>query len=61
MTLNDLELTQHAIEIHRNAGLLSYLTREGKEKSLFLAYKRIFDAADKAMERLNRLKYDKKE
>lgn len=56
MTINDGELTEHTIEIHRNERLLDYLMREGEEKSLFLAYKRIFDAADMAMERLNRIK-----
>jgi hypothetical protein len=57
MTINDPILSPLATKVHKNERLIDYLTREGKRDALFLAYKNIADAAEQAMERINRMQW----
>lgn len=56
MTINDLELTQYRAWLRDAYEQLDILTRDGKADSLWIAYHRISNAAEKAKERLNRMK-----
>lgn len=57
MTINDPVLCPLATIVHENERKIDYLTREGQSDALFLVYKNIRNAAEDAMERLNRIKY----
>lgn len=53
-TINDPVLSPLTTIVHDNERRIDYYTREGMEGSLFLAFLNIRDAADAALERLNR-------
>ena len=57
MNLNDLELEQYRRWLASAHSKLDYLTREGKLDDLWIEYHRISNAAEKAKERLNEMKY----
>lgn len=57
--MNDVELCDHILKIRRNHALLNHVWAEGGNHAMFLALKNIFDAADAAMERLNKLQTKK--
>lgn len=59
MTLNDQTLTDCTRLIHRHEELLDRHMRDNAEASLFLDFMLIQEAAMKAMERMNDLKYRK--
>lgn len=59
MTINNLQLNEEIVKLHRSAGELDYLTREGKEKLLLIALGEIEDAAKKAKLTLLALKFSK--
>lgn len=55
MTINDSELSRHTTIVHENDRRIDYLTREGQERALFLTFLQIRNAAEDAMDRLNRM------
>lgn len=57
MTINDPALTECTRLIHRHTRLLDEHVRDAMEGSLFLDLMLIQDAATKAMQRLNDIKY----
>lgn len=57
MTFNDLEVNERCLKIRRMAMELPKLQRDDMEGSLFLYLMLIQEEAEKAQERLNRLKW----
>lgn len=55
MTLNDLELTKCAMDVHNNEAVISKLTRDNEREELRRVYKDILYAAFKALDRLEKL------
>ena len=58
---NDVELCKWRAVARDAYKKLDHLTAEGKQDALWLEYYRLRNAADKALERLNRLKWPNKE
>ena len=58
---NDMELSRWRQTLREQHTLLDHLTAEGRHDALWIAYYRIRNAADEAMERLNRIKWPDKE
>ena len=61
MRLNDIELETQIRTINREIPVANLCLRDGKEHQLFLQLMLIRSAADDAMTRLNRLRFEKKE
>ena len=57
MTINDIELNEHLTKIHRFHNHLDRQTRDGLEGALFLSLMEIEEAAKKAQERLNKIRW----
>jgi hypothetical protein len=57
MTINDTELSDYLTKIHRFNNHLDRQTRDGLEGALFLSLMEIEEAAKKAQERLNRIRW----
>lgn len=57
---NDIELCEYRSWLREAYGALDRLTAAGQEDALWIAYHRISNAAEKAKERLNRIKYPDK-
>ena len=57
MTINDIELNDQCLIIHRLAGDLNALTRDGRELDLFRAYSDIELAARRAQNILNQRRW----
>lgn len=54
---NDIELCTYRAQLRDAYSQLDILQRDGELDSLWIAYHRISNAAEKAKERLNRIKY----
>lgn len=59
MTINDLQLVKHIRKMKRNFALIDYLTREGNQDALFKAISNVEVGADRALNRLNHMKFKK--
>lgn len=57
--LNDVELCTYRAWLREAYTKLDKLAADGEQDALWIAYHRISNAAEKAKERLNRIKYDK--
>lgn len=55
----DLEMVERVRIVQKKAGELDLIFRDGNEQALFNVLRHIFRESDLAMERLNRMKYDK--
>lgn len=58
---NDIELCRWRSAIRNQHRELDELTAQGRADALWIAYYRIRNAADEALERLNRIKWPNKE
>lgn len=55
----DLEIVERVRKLQWKAGQLDLIFRDGNEQALFNALRHIFRESDAALERLNRMKFDK--